>query len=197
MEATSAIVDRRWTWQWGFIIGEYNQEDEEGVPVQEVSLYDLIKLCFAALDEYDYSLIDIPRAWPPVSWEYENPGKALIDLCEKYALNIGYDYDNFIVIAPCTYERAIDRIEISDEDSGIGGDILPSRAIVVGGRCIDQVTFYDLVPVGEDTDGTIKRIEDLSYKPDGIDWGDEIKYGFSNIPDYNNKKRADKCIFKW
>ena len=189
------LTDRRYGWTNGYINGLYNQSTYDGYPIEDTNLEDLIKLCFVALDESKYKLVNIPVAYPPVLWEYENPAIALSDLCEKYKLSIGYDIDNYIVITPVELNRVIPVGYISNYEISIENDIFPKYVRIVGGRCVIQRTF-SLVPVGEETDGSIKKIDDLSYKTSQT-WANEMMDIFSNIPNRRNRELAEKSIGKW
>ena len=88
---------------------------------------------------------------------------------------------------------------------GDGNLSFPTHVYLVGGRKIYQQTFLNLIPVGEDTDGSIKRINELSYAPTGVGgetyvheiWGKELLACYSNIADITQRELAEKCIFKW
>lgn len=196
-ELQATIYDRRFTWEWGYIVGLWNQRGVDGVPKQERTLQNLLVDCLIALGEYSYTLMDIPVAYPEVNWEFDNPATAMETLCEQYGLVVGMGVygDNPIIISPYDYDRNMPVSVFSEDTAGISADILPSRIYVVGNKKVYQQLFEDLIPVGEEIDGTIKRIDDLSYAP--ADWGNEIKCLFANIATAEQRELAKKCIFKW
>jgi len=194
---TCAINDRRFYWKWGGITGRWNNPTAGGVANQEYTLTQLIDMCMAALGEVNYTLYNIPAVYPPVTWEFDNPATAMQDICDKFALRIGYHADNRIIVCPYNYVNAFVPGSVSTQDYGINNDILPMGVYLVGGRKVHQIDFEKLVPVGEDTDGSIKAINDLSYKPEKISWEKEIVHMFSNVSGDRERELASKCVFKW
>lgn len=207
---TSTIYDRRYCWKWGYVTGTYNKQGVDGVPEEQYTLTQLMELCFAQLGESNYTFVNIPIAYPEVNWEYENPGNALQSLLDKYGLTIGIDpTDNSgaFVVAPYNYARTVPLGAVMSTTEVSSKNILPAYVRLVGDRKILQETFVELVPVGEDTDGTIKNIDDLSYAPVGAGeggeaysyelWGKEAIAAFSNISNPRQRELAEKCVFKW
>jgi hypothetical protein len=208
---TCTIYDRRWTWQWGAVNGIYNELDFNGIAKQEKTLEQLIDLIMTAVGEINYNALSIPVVYPEVKWEYENPGQALNDLCDKYQLCVGFEpFDGgTIVICPLNYVRDFPTTDFMNTENSLTGDILPEKIILVGGREQVQETFKDLIPVGEDLDGSVKPINQLSYAPadatpDPADeewpykaWGQAMVECFANLDTEEKKKLAEKCIFKW
>ena len=199
------IYDKRFVWKWGHIHGIYNMEDLSGAPIQDKTLTELLRMCLDTLGEVGYTLHNIPLYAPKVAWEAENPAKALNDLCEQFGLVIGMDATppNRIVISPYDEIREFPNTPSSHNVEMITGDIIPSRINLIGDRKRLQFIFENLIPVGIDTDGYIKHIDDLSYKPAGSDnypdeiWGMEIMRMFSNLATEEAKILAEQCIFKW
>ena len=195
---SATIYDRRYAWQWGYIVGNYNQPDYTNTPTAEVPLVSLIQLCLEALGEVNPVLINIPNTYTSVSWEPELPATALEDLCDEHGLVIGLDASksNFpIVIAPYDYECTLPSSLNSLTVEGVSSAIKPHTVRFFGGRHVFQEQFSNLIPVGEDTNGEIKRIEDLSFAP--LDWGDSLRDMFTDLNTQQARELADKCVFKW
>jgi len=195
---SATVYDRRFAWQWGYIVGRYNQPDYTNTPTKEVPLIDLIRLCLSELGENNPTLIGIPTAYPTVEWDPELPSTALEDLCDEHGLVIGLDasVNNFpVVIAPYDHERVLPAFLNTLAVEGISSAIKPRWIRFFGGKRVHQEQFNNLIPVGEDEDGSIKRIENLSYAPS--DWGDSLRKMFTDLSTQKQMELADKCIFKW
>ena len=197
---SATVHDRRYAWQWGMIFGSYNQPDYTSVPKKEKTLQQLIEMCLWKLgeDPGTYKLIDIPVTYPSVKWEPENPATALDDLCDEAGLVIGIDTavnNNPVVICPYNHDRQVPVHVMTNSVEGVSSAIKPKQVYFIGGKNIIQRKFENLVPVGEDIDGGIKRIDDLSYAPD--DWGVSLGKLFTDLANPAQMELADKCIFKW
>jgi hypothetical protein len=197
---SATVHDRRYAWQWGMIFGVYNQLDFTNTPKKEKTLQELIQLCLWELGENigTIQLIDIPVTYPSVQWEPENPATALDDLCDEAGLVIGINTavkNNPIVICPYDKDRQVPPQVMTNAMEGVSSAIKPKEVYFVGGRDILQVKFGKLVPVGEDIDGGIKKIDDLSYAPD--DWGVSLGKLFTDLANPAQIELADKSVFKW
>jgi hypothetical protein len=191
-----SIYDRRYTWEWGFVVGTWNKQTYKGVPTKERTLMALILDCLTAVGETNPILIDIPVVYPEVNWEYKNPGSALQELLGKFGLTIGINtaQDGRIVVAPASYDQTFPPVPCISSSVSVSNNVLPSKVRLVGSRVIVQREF-SLVPVGADTDGSIKHIDDLSFAP--VSWGKEIIASFANLDTEEKRDLAEKCVFKW
>lgn len=195
---SATIYDKRYAWSWGYIVGLYNQSDYANIPTEEVSLTNLIYRCLTALKEANPVLLNIPDVYPSVKWEPENPATALEDLCDDHGLVIGLDASQGhmpVVICPYDKERTLPSYLNTSVIEGVSSAIKPSKVVFFGGRSVIQREFSYLVPVGEEANGEIKRIDDLSYAP--ADWGDSLRKMFTDLSTEEERELADKCIFKW
>lgn len=207
----ATIYDKRWAWKFGYLVGKWNTPKADGTTNQNKTLAELFAYCLDALGETSYSIYDMPSpaVYPEVNWEYENPANAMQELCDRYGLVIGLQSGASGTIDIRAYNSAqtIPSTNLQNEVEGTSNDILPTKAILIGNRAIMQDTFENLVPVGEDTDGSIKNIDDLSYAPSGAGeggeaydyelWGKELLACFSNISNQRTRELAEKCVFKW
>ena len=203
------LYDRRWGWKYGVVIGQYNKQTPSGSPSETTTLATLIGYIMTALSETNYALVNVPTAYPEVNWEVENPGNALDELLRKYSLTISLDTtsNGRFVICPFDESRTMPAGDIEASTIVASNFIRPTSVVLVGSRKINQLLFEDLIPVGEDTDGTIKLIDNLSFAPAGAGqggesyayelWGKELVACFSNISDMRERELAEKCIFKW
>jgi len=210
---TCSIYDRRWEWQWGYVNGIYNELDYNGLPKQEKTLQQLFELIFTAINETNYIFVGMEgyaTTYPEVNWEFENPGEAINSLCDKYGVTLGLSTDNGgrFVICPMNYERDFPggTSSMTYEHAEVGV-LLPNKIILVGARAQVQEQFKDLIPVGEDIDGSVKPINQLSFSPTTQApeeeeypykaWGDALRDCFTNLATEQEKLLAEKCIFKW
>ena len=192
------IYDRRWTWKWSWVVMRTNTPDETGAPVQTMTLTALLQFLMTHLNESNYILTGIPAVYPEVNWEFENPATALQELLDKFGLSCGFDpssNNGRITIAHKNYSRSMPSGDYESRSLSNSNDILPDEIILCGNRKIKQITFAALIPVGEDTDGTIVPIADLSYAP--ADWGKELIACFTNLSTLQERELAEKCVFKW
>jgi len=202
---TVTLYDRRCVWKWGKITGHYNKKSPDGSSAGDTTLQRLIELCLMALNEHGFILTGVPTVYPEVLWEFENPANALNTLCEVYGLAISMTLDvgNPIKIMPVNKRTSLPDDFCENFVTGLEGDLLPQKIYLVGGRKVIQKVFHNLIPVGEDLDGTIKKIKDLTYAPSGYDtysdeqWGREYVAMFSNLSSDMARQLALKCIFKW
>jgi hypothetical protein len=208
-DTVCSIADFRVAWKYGYINGIFNEEDYRGVPKREKTLVELLEYIFSFLTGTTYYFFGLPTVYPEVVWEFENPAQALNELCDKYQLCVGYDIvDNGrIIVCPLNYERTLPNLPKMSEEVATKDLLLPNKIILVGDREIRQVTFEGLIPVGEDLDGSVKPINQLSYAPVGAGggseaypyqlWGEEIRTCFQNLDTEQKKELAEKSVFKW
>lgn len=174
------ILDRRWKWQFGETSGEYNRRDGKGKLINEKTPQEIAEILLEAAGE-DADVSEIPNdGRPHVEWTAENPMQALASLCDDLGCRIVMRLDSTI------------RIERSGQGGLLPTDWLMTQTLennpperpdtirVIGSPTIVQCRM-DLEAVGRDTDGSIKPIDELSYKPEA-GWGKENPYTFPNVP---------------
>jgi len=199
----ATIADKRLLWQYGWVAGRYNTPHESiGEPYPEKSLEWLIGF---ALSNYGVSVrfVNIPVAYPTVDWNFTNPATAVQELCNQYGLAVSLDPDGSVWVSPAGEPRFFPGGNFISRELTVVNKPIPSSIIIVGNRIINQ-RDYSLQPVGVelggvDPDGTIKAINDLSYKP-AAGWGKSILRDFTDVLDEfgdEEYKLAQKCIFKW
>lgn len=190
---TLEIEDRRWRWRdLGTISGHYNAIDENGVFTKPVNpdtaqarlvpavkyiprtlrrLDVLMDLCLAAMGEVNYQVllpdtVQRESAFPTVEWEHSNPAQALQALAETVGCVVVLRHDtNTVAVLP----RGVGGIlplsgSIASESPGVSGFARPDRLLLVGKPIRHQLRFA-LEPVGEEFDGSIRPINQLSYAP--------------------------------
>jgi hypothetical protein len=199
-----AVLDRRWKWTTaagGRISGHYNRKQPDGKAVKEQSKTprELATLCLRAMGEKSFDVKDLPNdARPEVLWDYDLPAEMLAQLCDDLGCRVVLQFDDKVVIR---------RVSVG-ADLPIGGTILddsiafdlpeaPDKITVVAGHTLYQADF-PLEAIGQETDGTIKPVDQLSYKPVG-------GWTVVDFPDMNsvtgndgkNRELAKKTVFRW
>ena len=162
------IKDRRWKWQFGYIHGSYNVPRSDGSYLREASPKQLASILLAAMGETSYDVDRLPNdTRPEIEWNGHNPAAELDRLCQSLGC--------IVVLNPIT-----DRTELWPGGDGAtlpGGPTRgsayapvypaqPHDIRIEAGDTLFQATFQT-TPVGLDTDGTWKKLIDLSYTPPG------------------------------
>lgn len=193
-----SILDRRWKWRGlGKISGKYNTR--VGGTIDDTtrkSARQLVDLCLKELRERNAVTAEVPTdIFPEVEWDYEPPAEALAKLCDELGLVVVLDVTDRVRVmrkgsgpplpnlpSVVAYEALVDPPE------------LPSEIVIVGGPT-RYVGFVALVAVGLEADGTIKPIDELSYKPaDG--WGSVDLRSFYSVAE-ESRALAQQTVFKW
>lgn len=195
------IFDRRWRWQFGDISGHYNLVMDNGIvdPAHEKTPQELASLCLDAMFETNYDVTELPNEErPEVDWDYENPAKALQSLCELAGCRVVLRLDNTVKICRIGVGNPLPlNVGTSGpmEDSGaLDFPIAPDAIICVTRKRFQQ--DFELEAVGEDTDGSIKPIEDLSYMPTG-GWEDTSPPDFWDVVGDAERELAKKTVYRW
>ncbi len=198
------IMDRRWAWRYKKISGEYNVRLPNNMirysskhPELRHSLAELAALCLGAMGERNYDISVLPtNVYPHVKWENANPASELQSLCDLVSCVIVYDW---------FYDRVvIHRLGVGDALPANSSQVNPSLPVSIS-RLPDKIRVecwptryqlkFELEAVGLDTDGSIKKIDDLSYKPSG-GWTKDWWCQFPNV-DVSNRHLAYKTVFRW
>ncbi len=211
-----AILDRRWKWKFGQISGSYNLRERDGKIIKsqdqnaaaqgkafentEKTPKELAKLCLKAMGEDTYDIDDLPNdSRPTVNWEYDNPAQALQEICDDLGCRIVLQPDNKVAIRR-SYEKAggglagpVPDGPFIDGAQTIDPPERPDSLILVTGRERFQVDI-PLRAVGIDIDGSIKPIDELSYKPAG-GW-DTVPPPFFGAVDEASRELAKKSVYR-
>lgn len=170
-----AFQDRRWAWQFSKIRGKYNQRDTNGKVdtsvFAEKTPQQLAKLCLDAMGEKGYDVSKLPDTTrPAVDWDSERADVALETLCTSLGCRVVLKLDNKVYLLPQGEGKQLPRDGIAMNYSlGHSRDSAPGKLEIEFGPNLNEAK-WELEAVGEDTDGTIKLLDALSYKPtDG--WG--------------------------
>jgi hypothetical protein len=207
------ILDRRWRWVFGEISGAYNLRNADNTIREDTkkSARDLARLCCFELGEdinqnFYFDVTAMPEdVYPQVQWNAENPAEALAMLCDIFNCRV-------ILSLKDEYTRIVKVGE---------GEPLPNGPIVKGAELYDAVEMPNwicvatapiryqcdlmLEAVGLDTDGKIKAIDSLSYKP-SMGWSSDLfdserpNDGFQNVLEQKGKREhalAVQTVYRW
>lgn len=214
--------DFRWTWHYATVSGAYNLKDIEGndllltdkkvkndadvIGYSKRSMRELCEICLEAMgvDKKKRNVRRIPdNIYPTVSWDNDSAAQALHSMLESVGLRLCPNWKGGV-----TVHKAGKGAKLADYDKleSIGAEIDPvqkPKKIVYISQPIRYNVDFRLEAVGEDIDGSIRKVEDLTYWNDDIDASDPMA-GFDDlIPDqaedygYSVAALAEKCLFKW
>ncbi|MBS0207812.1 MAG: hypothetical protein JSS27_02560 [Planctomycetes bacterium] len=203
------LLDRRWRWQGlGQISGRYNiyqDTTNDGIAGTEIvagserTPRELLTLCLAALGETGYDLSTVPNdARPTVEWNYLPPAEALAELVDRLGCRVVVKLNNTVAVVPWGMGSALPSSASAQAGSlAVSLVARPDAFIVVGGPTRYQVDLA-LEPVGLDTDGSVRPIDDLSYAPSG-GWPKADVPSFNTLADDDGRARelARATVYRW
>lgn len=209
------LLDRRWAWQFGDVSAVYNERDQAG-QIKAESRATPKQMATVLLNEmgedgYDIDALpdDLPdEALPSVSWDHDNPAQALAALCDQLGLRVVYQpvRDRVMIAAPGD-GKAFPERDATEETPAFN---LPARpqALRLVGAPASFVAAVRLEAVGEDLDGSIVPIDELSYKP-AAGWAKESpngifanavltdKYALRGRSKKDVQAAATKSVYRW
>lgn len=197
-----AILDRRWMWAYGQVSGEYNifsaSTADNVVAGTAKTPRELAVICLKAMNETGYQVDALPQNDRPyVMWDNEVPAKALAEICDLYGCAVSLTIDNQVKIVRIGEGQPVPPGSLNS-DNTLTLTNVPKKLSVATSPIRWQVDL-ELEAVGLDTDGEIKLIDDLSYKPLG-GWSataDFRQFGASTIPDEKSRDLASQTIYRW
>ena len=199
------IRDSRQRWQTrGQITGEYNKPGPDGAPNDQEPLRNLVAFCLDALGEVGYDVSALPADYYPyVRWEAARPGVEASRLCDMAQCVLSLHSDGTARVYKLGTGQGIPAGYKEMNDVGTESRERPTAYLVRGAQTITQRTSV-LVPVGLDTDGSIKPIADLSYYAQIIaDFGSVaagVQQYFAKWFETGNLTKGEcarKSIWKW
>lgn len=165
------ILGPTWKWRYGCVSGLYNVRRPDGTvdPSTRKTPRELATLLFQAMHVPLFDVSGLPDGdGPEVFWQGANAISELTHLCHSWGCDFGLDLDGTVAriwqlgVGPALPTGGRDRTVDYGIDLAEPPDVL---------RILCGPTWYQskllLEPVGIDRDGTIKHINDLSYKPAG------------------------------
>lgn len=200
------ILDRRWKWAFPTISGFYNRRnekgqvmDETGVPVRQTkkNARELATLLLTALNETGFDVAALPTtSYPTVEWDAENAAQALAQLADDHGCRVVLGLDNAVHIYKLNVGAALPLLpEAIDYSGSIDPPEVPDK---IGVACAHVRHQCDLVleAVGENDDGKVLPIDQLSYKPAG-GWELSDPPEFNAIADLKQRELAKRSVFRW
>lgn len=199
MVVSLALLDRRWKWKHGAISGRYNLRTADGTldRATEKTPQQLATLLLRAMGESAFAVEELPnRARPEVDWAASNPASELASLCETLGCRVVLGVDNRVALRQTGQGATLPALDsIRTARIGIDPPARPDLLRLVAAPTRFQTKFR-LEAVGEETDGTIRPIDELSYKP-AEGWGSEPYTHFSNVIATDDRARAVATVYRW
>jgi hypothetical protein len=204
---TIRLLDYRYSWREELIYGRYNVKKPDGTLAQiigaEKTPRELASLIFDKLSVATYDVTALPNDTRPyVNWESgANAAAELQKLCADLNCVIVPALDGSVKIAALGVGATFPAGQYESTGQRVSPINKPKELKLVGNPIQCQIDFT-LRPVGEDLDGTIKPINDLSYKPvpesgAAIDWTSIDLKKFHSINDPKAKMKARRTVFRW
>lgn len=200
------LEDRRWRWRTGIIFGRYNVPRENGAGVDyEKTPRELAELLWATMNESDLDVTLLPNdARPAVDWYGANPADELIALLALLGCVLAPQLDGGWKVYPIGSGAVYEFPAGSQLSTDVAQDfaLYPDSISVVTGP-IQYEACFALEAVGEETDGSILPIDQLSYTPS---WGwEQEDNDFEGIDStytkdgktLNTRDLARSCVRRW
>lgn len=204
------IFDRRWRWGWPTISGRYNRH-KDGNPLHAVlgtarSPQQLASQCLSEMGETNVDVSQLPNlARPTVDWDLEIAAHALSDIVESLGCRVVLGFEDRVFVRKTgTGQSLPPGGQISNtytQDIPEKPDIL---TVVTAPRLFE--VDLPLEPVGLDTDGKVRPIDELSYCPDeGWNNYDYLTFGGLSVDAANPtdltprryQQLAQHSVFRW
>ncbi len=198
--STIQVKDRRWKWQYPWINGKYNQPSCDGTLKNKKSAKELAEILLDNLGEVGYDIEDVPDdCYPYVLWDESNTAKALADLAEKFGCVVILTLENKVEV-----KRWGHGSDLPESDQATNRTVepfkfdhvatIPRKLLLETGPNLYQ-KWIMLEPVGQDANGAICKIEDLSYKPE-TGWEKEWFEHFSGV-EQKYRDLALRTVYRW
>lgn len=192
------ILDRRWLWKKNWITRAYNvrRSDDSIDPATQKSLAGIVTDIFAAMGESADVTAISSTEYPEIIFDRDN----CVDMIEELLVPRGYvislNTDNTVTICqrgvgatlPVNYDVVNQSISIDPPE-------IPLYLTALCDKTLIQSKLR-MRAVGMDTDGRIRLVDDLSYKPSG-GWDDTDLVTFNHLTSSTEKELAIQTVGKW
>jgi len=193
-----SLRDRRWKWNHGAIHGCYNDRDSRGelLAESEREPRQLARMLLEAMGETRFDVSALPNdARPRVAWHGANPAVELANLAEAGGCVVVLKPNGAVVLEPFGQGAALPELpETIEAGATITSAEAPAAIVVWGAPTIVQARL-PLQAVGLETDGTIKPIDELSYRPPG-GWSSQTDQ-FPSLTSDHERRLAVETVFRW
>lgn len=164
------ILDRRWKWEYGSISGRYNVRAPGGdidKKLPKRNAQQLAKLLLKEMSEEQVDVSALPTfVVPETQWDDANPARELAGLAEKLGCRVVLGSDDKISIRKTGDGKKLPAgALLINAGAGLEKPVPPDKVKLICGPTLYH-SHFELEAVGEDTDGQIKPIGELSYRPD-------------------------------
>lgn len=206
------IRDFRWQWQFGAISGRYNIRGSDGeIPVtvvngtpvtdaignSEKTPQELCELLLDAMGVTTYDVADVPNdPRPTCRWDFANPAQELDRILKPLNCDIVPALDGSVSIRKRGVGATLPAGPVESTSGSLNPVDQPEKIVLITAPLKLQLDF-ELEAVGEETDGTLKPIDNLSYKPSGMtgSWGVAEHISFDHL-DEQKRKLAESSVLK-
>ena len=194
------VFDRRWKWQFPMASFSLNKRRRDGSidTSDKVSARDFAKGLFELLGEDNVDVDVLPGdVYPEYVRTDVSVAQTLRWLCDRVACRPGLKLDDKAAVWAIGDESTNTGPAQSLANSApyyVTATQRPKNLRVVGGAHWFQTKFL-LEAVGLDTDGTIKRIDDLTYKP-SRGWGTQHPHIFADV-EQQFRHLALESVYRW
>ncbi|MBS0207152.1 MAG: hypothetical protein JSS49_30115 [Planctomycetes bacterium] len=190
------ILTREWKWGFGLVSGLYNERTNNGKLIAKLkkSPRELAEILVKSIKEtgYDISALD-NGIGPRVDWVASNPMAELARICDQVGCRIITTNKGKLRVVKLGEGKDLPDSSVMSEGVGINPANRPDIIRLIGGPDVYQ-SYLILEAVGEENDdyGTLKPIDELSYRPKG-GWGKESPQGFWGVAPGEAKDTKEKC----
>lgn len=164
------ILDQRWRWQrFGQISGQWNLRVPDGsalVPGTEKSPRELLAMCLEAMGIDRPDLAQVPNLTRPfVDWDIANPAQALAQVADTVGCVVVLKTGGRVAVEPIGRGNSLPQNSyLLAGQTGYDPPELSLGIELFAGPTLYQIDA-ELEAVGEDIDGEIRPLDELSYKP--------------------------------
>ena len=169
---TITFQDRRWKWsRYPLFSAHFNERDAEGeiIEASKTSLREILRLAFLHIGE---SSVDVSRVdqdfFPELAPLCDHADEFIASILKDQGLDVclGFGADPVVVWPLGEGTGLPSGVELMAFSEALDPPDPPYKVDVCFGPSVAQARFK-LEAVGLDTDGEVKLIDDLSYKPTG------------------------------
>lgn len=193
------LYDGRWPWLFGTIFGSYNRRDDRKRVIESSKRtpQELAEILLDTMKVDRYNVGALPNEEEiTVDWDGSNPALELAALVERLGCHVVWNMDGVVSIQKVGTGSTLPthtQQTVLKDDTTIDVQDVPRAVLFAGGPSEFQYKFNTRA-VGIDRDGSVKLINDLSYKPIR-GWGKQNDV-FGDITDKDDLKLALKSIWR-
>lgn len=161
--------DRRWKWsRYPAVSYHWNERDAEGelITATQLHLRGMVSQLLEDIGELSYDVTDLPiDFYPEVDVYCMRPDLLLDQITSEWGFGICLGFGSDAVIIPLIGSGTILPVtNVMMREEGLNPPTPPQYVRTCFAPSVAQARFK-LLAVGLDTDGTVKLLDDLSYRP--------------------------------